>query len=151
VTIPEILERRGDLAQSSVYRSVAVLEQAGLVQRVVSSDEWVRFELAEDLPEHHHHVICSACGLVRDFTVPERWECSIDQALISGTKLAPRFRPSGQADLASSGGIVARVPGLDSGTKLAPRFGAARSALSGQADLASSRAAAGWLAATATK
>jgi len=48
-TIPEILEQRSGLAQSSVYRNLAVLEQAGLVQRIVTSDEWARFELAENL------------------------------------------------------------------------------------------------------
>src|SRR5258706_12337081 len=32
LTIPEILAHRRDLAQSSVYRNLAVLEQAGLVQ-----------------------------------------------------------------------------------------------------------------------
>lgn len=81
LTIPEILTRRRDLAQSSVYRNLTVLEQAGLVQRIVTRDEWARFELAEDLTEHHHHLICSACGLVRDFTLKTRLERSIDDAL----------------------------------------------------------------------
>jgi Fe2+ or Zn2+ uptake regulation protein len=81
LTIPEILERRRDLAQSSVYRNLGVLEQSGLVQRIVTRDEWARFELAEDLTEHHHHVICSRCGRVEDFTVPPRLERSIDTAL----------------------------------------------------------------------
>ena len=81
LTIPEILERRDDLAQSSVYRSLAVLERAGVVQKIVTSDEWARYELAEDLTEHHHHLICSACGTIRDFTVSPRLERSIDDAL----------------------------------------------------------------------
>ena len=83
LTIPEILAHRRDLAQSSVYRNLTVLEQAGLVQRIVTSDEWARFELAEDLTEHHHHLICSACGSVRDFTLKPRLERSIDDALNS--------------------------------------------------------------------
>lgn len=81
VTIPEILQRRPDLAQSSVYRNLAVLERAGVAQRIVTTDEWARYELAEDLTEHHHHLICSSCGLVRDFTVSPRLERSIDEAL----------------------------------------------------------------------
>ncbi len=81
LTIPEVLERRRDLAQSSVYRSLAVLERAGIVRRIVTADDWARYELAEDLTEHHHHLICSACGLVRDFTVSPRLERSIDEAL----------------------------------------------------------------------
>ncbi len=85
LTIPEILEQRRELAQSSVYRNLALLEQSGLVQRIVTNDEWARFELAEDLTEHHHHLICSTCGLVRDFTVAPRLERSINDAL---TKVA---------------------------------------------------------------
>ena len=87
VTIPDILGRHPELAQSSVYRNLTVLEHAGLVQRIVTSDEWARFELAEDLTEHHHHLICSACGMVRDFTLTARLERSIDDALerVAGT------------------------------------------------------------------
>jgi Fe2+ or Zn2+ uptake regulation protein len=81
VTIPEILQSSADLAQSSVYRNLSVLERAGVVQRVVTSDEWVRYELAEDLTQHHHHVICSGCGSVRDFTVSSGLERAIDHAL----------------------------------------------------------------------
>jgi Fur family ferric uptake transcriptional regulator len=81
LTIPEILVQRDDLAQSSVYRNLAVLERAGVVQKIVTTDEWARYELAEDLTEHHHHLICSACGAVRDFTVSTGLERSIDEAL----------------------------------------------------------------------
>ena len=43
LTIPEILRARSGMPQSSVYRNLTVLEEAGLVQRVASSDEWARF------------------------------------------------------------------------------------------------------------
>ncbi len=81
MTIPEILEREPGLPQSSVYRNLTVLEEAGLVQRITTSDEWTRFELAEDLTEHHHHQICAQCGQVRDFVLPGRLERSIDDGL----------------------------------------------------------------------
>jgi Fur family transcriptional regulator, ferric uptake regulator len=83
VTIPEILDLRSDLASSSVYRNLAVLERAGVVRRIVTSDEWARYELAEEFTEHHHHLICSRCGVVRDFTVSPSLERSIDKALES--------------------------------------------------------------------
>ena len=81
VTITEVLTQRSDLAQSSVYRNLAVLERAGVVQRIVTTDEWARYELAEPLAEHHHHLICAACGAVVDFTVSEQLERSLDAAL----------------------------------------------------------------------
>ena len=86
VTIPQLLEHRRGLAQSSAYRNLAVLERAGVVHRVVTSDEFARYELAEDLTEHHHHLICSECGIVRDFTVPPGLERSVDDALAKVAK-----------------------------------------------------------------
>jgi Fe2+ or Zn2+ uptake regulation protein len=76
MTIPELLESPGGrgLAQSSVYRNLAVLEQAGVVRRIVTTADFARFELAEDLTGHHHHLICSACGSVEDFTAPDPLE-----------------------------------------------------------------------------
>ena len=81
LTIPQLLEQRRDLAQSSVYRNLAVLERAGVVHRIVTSDEFGRFELAEDLTRHHHHLICSSCGDVADFTVPAPVEHELETAL----------------------------------------------------------------------
>jgi Fe2+ or Zn2+ uptake regulation protein len=68
----------GDLSQSSAYRNLAVLETCGVVHRVAGSDEFARFELAEDLTDHHHHhLICSSCGSVEDFVVPDPLEAAI--------------------------------------------------------------------------
>jgi Fe2+ or Zn2+ uptake regulation protein len=77
LTIPEILAARRGLAQSSVYRNLVVLEQAGLVHRIVTSDEHARFELAEDLTGHHHHLICAACGLIEDVPTSAGLEKSV--------------------------------------------------------------------------
>ena len=82
MTIPELLESpagRG-LAQSSVYRNLVVLEQAGLVHRIVTDGEFARFELAEDLTEHHHHLICANCGLVEDVPASAGLEQSVHAA-----------------------------------------------------------------------
>ena len=56
-----------------MYRNLVVLEQAGVVRRVTSTDDFARYELAEDLTEHHHHLICSSCGTVDDFTASRRF------------------------------------------------------------------------------
>jgi Fe2+ or Zn2+ uptake regulation protein len=87
LTIPQLLERRRDLPQSSVYRNLAVLERAGVVHRIVTTDEFARYELAQELTEHHHHLICSHCGDVTDFTVPARLEGDLESA---ATKVAKR-------------------------------------------------------------
>jgi Fe2+ or Zn2+ uptake regulation protein len=77
VAIPDLAGGPRGLPQSSVYRNLAVLEQAGAVHRVVTDEEFARFELAEDLTEHHHHLVCRSCGAVEDVTVPSSFERSV--------------------------------------------------------------------------
>jgi Fe2+ or Zn2+ uptake regulation protein len=81
LTIPQLLEQGRSLAQSSVYRNLAVLERAAVVHRIVTADDFARYELAEDLTEHHHHhLICAQCGDVTDFTLPGALEDELDAA-----------------------------------------------------------------------
>lgn len=80
LTIPEILRRRRDLAQSSVYRNLVVLEEAGLVHRIVTRDDHSRYELAEDLTGHHHHLVCARCGVVEDLPPSPGLERSMEAA-----------------------------------------------------------------------
>lgn len=83
VTVPELVAAAPGLATSSAYRHMTVLEQAGVVRRIVlGGDEHARFELAEALTDHHHHhLICSRCGKVDDFTVPAKLERAVSDAL----------------------------------------------------------------------
>jgi Fe2+ or Zn2+ uptake regulation protein len=80
LTIAELLEGDDRLAQSSAYRNLTVLEGASVVRRVVTDDEYSRFELTEDLTGHHHHLICSSCGRVDDFTISPQLETSLARA-----------------------------------------------------------------------
>lgn len=92
LTAAEVLEA-GQLAQSSAYRNLAVLEDCGVVHRVAGGDEFARFELAEDLTDHHHHhLICTGCGLVTDFTVSDGLEQSLD-AVMAKVAQTTRFTP----------------------------------------------------------
>ena len=78
LSLPEIMELQPDLAQSSVYRTLGVLEQAGVALRIVTGDEFARFELAEAHSGlHHHHLICTACGSVEDVTLPGDVEAAV--------------------------------------------------------------------------
>jgi Fur family zinc uptake transcriptional regulator len=95
LTILEILQRsksfkgtKNEIAQSSLYRNLVVLEEVGAVQRVVSTDDNGRYELNEEILGHHHHMLCSVCGDVRDVTVPAQLEEELDNAL---TQLAKRL------------------------------------------------------------
>jgi Fur family ferric uptake transcriptional regulator len=86
LTIPEILDERPDLAQSSAYRNLVVLEEAGVVHRVVGTDEFARWELTEDLSGHHHHLICASCGRVEDVPASAGLERSVAAAAAAITR-----------------------------------------------------------------
>jgi len=77
LSIGEIAEQLPDLPRSSAYRHLVDLQRAGAVRRVAAGDEFARFELAEDLTEHHHHLICSACGRVADVAPGPAFERSV--------------------------------------------------------------------------
>jgi len=81
LTIPQVLAADRALSQSSAYRNLAILEEVGVVTRIVTSDDFARYELAEDLTEHHHHLICSACGDVTDFSLRPALETDLERAL----------------------------------------------------------------------
>lgn len=81
LSMPSILEQSPGMAQSSVYRNLAVLEHAAAVRRIVTNDDHAAFELSEDLSSHHHHLICSTCGVIEDFVVPEDLEQQLSKVL----------------------------------------------------------------------
>ncbi len=66
LSIREILKGAPELPQSSAYRNLTALIEIGVVRRVSGSDDHGRFELAEELSGHHHHLVCATCGKVED-------------------------------------------------------------------------------------
>lgn len=85
VTISEILAGMPHVPQSSAYRNVSVLCEAGVVRRIPGADDLGRFELAEDLSgHHHHHLVCWSCGRVSDIAAFPR----LEQALAEAARLA---------------------------------------------------------------
>lgn len=80
LSIPEILAAAGSVPQSSAYRNVSALIDAGAVRRIAGTDDHGRFELAEDLAGHHHHLICASCGKVMDVESSPELERALTQA-----------------------------------------------------------------------
>ena len=81
VSISDIEQRLPGLPRSSAYRHLVDLQAAGLVRRVAADDEFSRFELAEDLTEHHHHLLCVNCGKVTDVMLPAGSEQEVSVAV----------------------------------------------------------------------
>lgn len=72
MTAGEIFEqvRRRDprVAYGTVYRSLHVLAEYGLIQELTFADEASRYDKRVD---RHDHVYCQTCGLLDDVDVPE--------------------------------------------------------------------------------
>lgn len=81
VSIGDIAGRLPALPRSSAYRHLVDLAAAGVVRRVAANDEFARFELAEDLTEHHHHLLCVSCGKVTDITPSAAFERTVTSHL----------------------------------------------------------------------
>jgi Fe2+ or Zn2+ uptake regulation protein len=93
VNIADIAARLPQLPRSSAYRHLVDLQTAGVVRRIAANDEFARFELAEDLTEHHHHLLCVDCGNVIDATPPAEFERMVARYLRSLAE-AEGFEPS---------------------------------------------------------
>jgi Fe2+ or Zn2+ uptake regulation protein len=92
VSIADISGALPELPRSSAYRHLVDLQSAGVVRRVAANDEFARFELAEDLTEHHHHLLCTACGTVIDITPSRAFERAVARHL-DGLAEAAGFVP----------------------------------------------------------
>jgi Fur family ferric uptake transcriptional regulator len=66
VTAVEIDRRLESVGRASVYRTLDQLEQLYLVQRVEIGADATGYERI-DRKEHHHHLVCEACGMLIPF------------------------------------------------------------------------------------
>lgn len=67
----------GSLPISSLYRTLSMFEETRVLRRHHGADGVARYELAEWLTGHHHHVACISCGAIEDIDVPESDERSL--------------------------------------------------------------------------
>jgi Fur family transcriptional regulator, ferric uptake regulator len=65
------------VSRASVYRILDELERLGLVQRVEIGQSMVRYERACGQDEHHHHLVCDACGVVIPFS-----DAALERAIV---------------------------------------------------------------------
>ena len=96
VSISDIGHDLPAVPRSSAYRHLVDLQRAGVVRRIAASDEFARFELAEELTEHHHHLVCTVCGRVVDVTPSAAFERTIAQ-VVAELSDELRFEPTSHA------------------------------------------------------
>ena len=88
VTLPDIVVAAPELAPSSIYRNLDVLERSGVVNRIIASGDHAYFEFAEPLLSHHHHLICIGCGAIEDVRLDDAVEAIVDRSLAEAASRA---------------------------------------------------------------
>lgn len=68
-----------DVPLSSIYRTLAILSETGVLTPHLATKGLARYELAEWLSGHHHHLVCIECGAVEDVVVPEEHEATVEK------------------------------------------------------------------------
>ncbi len=63
-------ERGKKVSRATVYRTLDLLYECGLVARVRLTDEKYRYERAR-VGEHHDHLICTGCDSIIEFVEPQ--------------------------------------------------------------------------------
>jgi Fe2+ or Zn2+ uptake regulation protein len=96
VSISDIAVQLPEVPRSSAYRHLVDLQTAGVIRRIAAKDEFARFELAEDLTEHHHHLLCTRCGRVIDVTPTPAFERTVAK-MVEELAAEKRFHPTSHA------------------------------------------------------
>lgn len=64
-----LIEEYPGMALSTIYRSLDLLSQMGLINRLDIGDGQSRYEYRSDeKKDHHHHFICKKCGKIVDYS-----------------------------------------------------------------------------------
>ncbi|MDF2588262.1 MAG: hypothetical protein K0S41_2103 [Anaerocolumna sp.] len=67
-----VKENSPDIGLATVYRTIQLLAELNLIDKLNLGDGYVRYEIGhsganEDSTHHHHHLICLNCGSVLTF------------------------------------------------------------------------------------
>ena len=92
----ELLDDTDTVPLSSLYRSLTVLDEAGILRKHHDADGLARYELAEWLTGHHHHAVCSDCGAVEDVELTPSQEEAL-HSIVSSLTTSTAWQLSGHS------------------------------------------------------
>jgi Fur family ferric uptake transcriptional regulator len=82
---------RMDVPASSMYRTLSMLAESDVLKKHHGPDGVGRYELAEWLTGHHHHLVCVSCGAIEDIEVPRHAESEL-KAIVDSLGEGAGFR-----------------------------------------------------------
>ncbi|WP_406678545.1 Fur family transcriptional regulator [Moorella sp. ACPs] len=62
-----VKERYPDIGLATVYRTLDLLAELDILQKINFGDGRTRYELDQNETHYHHHMICLGCGRVQEF------------------------------------------------------------------------------------
>ncbi len=79
----QLVESHSKVSLATIYRTLRLLVEMGLLHQLELSENGHRFELANDDHPDHHHLVCIRCGRTEEF------EC--DEVLKAGRDASDRI------------------------------------------------------------
>ena len=86
-TAEEIYSRVPSVGRATVYRTIKLMVDLGVLCKLTLDDGTPRYRLSHR--SHHHHLICTTCGIVADFQ-----RCTVDD-VIGALKRATGYQVEG--------------------------------------------------------
>jgi Fe2+ or Zn2+ uptake regulation protein len=77
----EVAPRLPNLSLPTVYATLEVLEECGLVRRIAAGRDRALYDAGDP---NHHHMVCRRCGLVQDLEAPATLSPALSAAASSG-------------------------------------------------------------------
>lgn len=68
--VAKVLRKRKRVSRATIYRTLALLEQCGLLRKSILGKDRAVYEPALG-KEHHDHLVCTSCGRIQEFTSVE--------------------------------------------------------------------------------
>jgi Fur family ferric uptake transcriptional regulator len=65
-TAEELASKVRGVGRATVFRTLKLLADEGIVCRVLLDDGHLHYRLSRSA--HHHHLVCTRCGAIEDFT-----------------------------------------------------------------------------------
>ncbi|MDE0138387.1 MAG: Fur family transcriptional regulator [bacterium] len=75
-----------EVPMSSIYRTLTTMSDLGILVPHHGTGGNIRYELAEWLVGHHHHLTCRSCGNIDDIELTGHTESIIDSLVSAATK-----------------------------------------------------------------
>ncbi len=83
LTMAELINRIGPkIDRASIYRSIALFETLGIVQRLQMGWKY-KLELSDVFAAHHHHLTCITCGFVMPINEDQQTEAHINRLALN--------------------------------------------------------------------